>query len=120
MSFFIGLWPIIKSYSIAFILLGCCVGLGLLTASLEGVPVIGPVLVKLERKIMLAAVIAGAIIVAWILGNSMGIKNEADRCKAQFAAAQKAAVTRGNAVRTRAERDAVGGVRDPRDMDQQR
>lgn len=117
MDFFIGFWPILKTYTLAFLVLGAFAALGLLTASLEGIPVIGPWLVKFERKIQLGAMIGAAIVVAWILGNSMGIYNEAARCKLQFQAAKAAAVKTGKAARTRAMRNDAGGMCDPQDTD---
>lgn len=120
MSFFVGLWPIISHYTIGLVITGTFVAVALLTTELGAIPGIGPLLAKLAAPIRMWAIVAAVASVIGLIGYSMGVKNESDRCKAQFAAAQKAAVQTNARARTRAEHDDASGVCDTRDTDCQR
>lgn len=117
MDFFVGLWPIIAHYTVALIICGACVAVALLSVELQAIPFVGKLLAPLATKIRMWAIIAAVGSVLGLVGYSLGIKNETARCHAQFAAAQKAAITTARTAHSRARRDAVGGMCDPRDTD---
>lgn len=117
MGFFVGLWPIISHLGLGLVITAACVAVALLTAEIQAIPLVGALLAPMARQIRMWAIVAAVGSVVGLVGYSMGIKNEGDRCKAQFAAAQKAAVAAGVRARSRAVRDAAGGMCDPNDTD---
>ena len=117
MNFFIGLWPIVSHFGGWMILIGVCVAVALLTTELAAIPLIGPFLATLAKPIRMWAIVAAASATVGLIGYSMGVKHESDRCKAQFAAAQKAAIDRSSAAHSNAVRDDARGVCDKRDLD---
>lgn len=117
MNFFIGLWPILSHYTVGLIITGALIAIALLTAEIGAIPIIGPLLAPLTSEIRKWAIVGAVCSVVGLVGYSMGVKNESDRCKAQFEAAQAAAVRTHTKARTRAEHDNAGGVCDARDSD---
>jgi hypothetical protein len=117
MNFFVGLWPIISHFGTGLIITVACVAVALLATELGAIPIIGPLLASLARPIRMWAIVAAVGSVVGLVGYSMGVKNESDRCKAQFVAAQKASIDRSKSAHTGAVRDVSRGVRDPRDTD---
>lgn len=116
-TYFVGLWPIISHFSTGLLITGALVAVALLTTELGAIPLVGPFLAALAKPIRIWAIVAAVASAVGLIGYSMGVKNESDRCKAQFAAAQKAAVKRGETAHSNAVRDVSRGVRDPRDTD---
>lgn len=116
-TYFVGLWPIISHLGTGLLITGACIAVALLTAELGAIPIIGPFLAALAKPIRMWAIVAAVASAVAIIAYSMGVKNESDRCTAQFAAAQKAAIKRGETAHSGAVRDVSRGVHDPRDTD---
>lgn len=117
MNYFVGLWPILSHFTIGIGITAACIAAALLTTEIADIPIVGPFLAPLTAQIRTWAIVCAVGSVVGLVGYSMGVKNESDRCKAQFEAAQKAAVQTSVRARTRAERDDTSGVCDPRDTD---
>jgi hypothetical protein len=125
MSFFVGIWPIIKHNLIGVIGISGSLGIALLTteivAFLQGIPFLGPLVAKFVEPITrsirnIALFVAGGIVIALYVYN-LGVSNEAARCKLQFSAANTQAVQRGTSARVKSQRAVAGGVHDGRDTD---
>jgi hypothetical protein len=107
MNFFVGLWPIVWKFIAAG---GGAAMFGAIAWYAPG----------LKTKIGAACI--AAVIVATTIAYSVGVRDEGNRCNAQWQAkwdaAEVEAIARGNRARAGAGDAVDRGMRDPQDTDQ--
>ncbi len=108
MSFFAGLWPIIEHYTLGVSFVGICIAIAIFSAALQAelssIPLIGGWLANNIRHIREWAIVAAGIAAIIIISYGVGVSNGEARVKAQWGAAEQAAVELGTKARTSAER----------------
>jgi hypothetical protein len=108
MSFFAGLWPIIGHYTLGVSFVGACIAIAIFSAALQAelssIPLIGGWLADNIRHIREWAIVAAGIAAVILISYGVGVSNGEARVKAQWAAAEQAAIQRGNEARSSAER----------------
>lgn len=121
MSFFAGLWPIVGHYTLFLGVIGGCIALAIfsvaLQAELASIPLIGPWLASNIRHIREWAIVGAVLAAIILISYGLGVSNGEARVKAQWAAAEQAAITLGKNARSSAVRSverapASAGLRD--------